>query len=453
MTRTAARMQSLWLGVIVGVLLLAPAPASAVTMTLDGGKPAPPDNSGVIEDGEWSIPEGGGTVTRTDKDGNYTATYMFPLPTTIAAGGQTVTISAKATAAKNSFGFDTRHNASMTVSGDIVAPGGSVNVQALADSSGEASKTTTAEITLTPRAGKATVEVSIQDGPIYTYNYTAKEEDPCAARSRRASAAQSCPAPGAPAVAKVIRISGEVTAEKEDGSSRALKAGDTVGAGVELKTGIDSEVTLQFADGAVMTISEMSWVFISDLLNEGSRQTIRVSVKLGELDATVNPQKAFQSDFKVTVPYATAGVRGTKFSVFYDPVAKVSLLSVREGIVAWDPVAPGLATVTVTAGQEIEGTPTSVSAPAAIGQAGARGGVNRLKARDLVLSRLGRAKKRCKLRAARSRSALGIKPARKGWLVSVKVTGKAKGKSIWRVRGRKVEPKNKVARKIARGCR
>ena len=255
--------------------------------------------------------------------------------------------------------------------------------------------------------------------------------------------------------AKVTRVSGDrdVRVKRKDGSFRALKAGDTVGPGVELYTGIDSEITLEFPDGSVMTIKEMSQVLISDLISEGSRQMIRVAIKLGELDASVNPRKAFQADFKVVVPTATAGVRGTKFSVFYDPANKLSLLSVREGTVAWDPVKAGQAEVTVTAGQEIQATPKRVSAPAAIGMAGARGGTNMSDARDLVLARVDKKKKSCKLKPARSPSAVAVDPVRRGWLVAVKIAaGKVEGKSTWTVRSGKARPKNRLARKINRGC-
>jgi hypothetical protein len=46
-----------------------------------------------------------------------------------------------------------------------------------------------------------------------------------------------------------------------------------------------------------------------------------------------------------------------------------------------------------------------------------------------------------------------VKPAAGGWLVSVRVTGKLKGWSTWRVTGTKVKPVNKLALKLAAGCR
>ena len=126
--------------------------------------------------------------------------------------------------------------------------------------------------------------------------------------------------------ARVVAVNGDVNAKTGDGALAPVAQGSEVARGSELHTGIDSEAKLQFADGSVMVVREMSQVLIADLLGEGSRQTIAISVKLGELDAQVNPQKTFQSDFKVTTPTATASVRGTQIRrLSYHPARGTSL--------------------------------------------------------------------------------------------------------------------------------
>lgn len=255
------------------------------------------------------------------------------------------------------------------------------------------------------------------------------------------------------AVAKAGRVSGEVRYRTGNGQWRPLGAGASLGANQEIATGVDASVTLTFPDGTRMEIDEMSQVALVVLSTEGSRQTVRVSVELGRLDATVNPQKAFQSDFKVDVTTGRASVRGTKFSIFHDAVAKATLLSVTQGVVGWDPVAPGLADVSLTVGQEIEATAAAVTAPAGIGSAGSIAGINRLRARDLVLARLDKAKRGCRLTTPRSASAVSTTASADAWKVAVKVSGRAKGRSTLVVKGGKVTATNKVARKITRRCR
>lgn len=261
------------------------------------------------------------------------------------------------------------------------------------------------------------------------------------------------PAKPGPAVGRIAKISGEVSYRIAGGQWRRLRAGESVAANQEIATGLDATITLTFADGTSMTIDEMSQVLMADIATEGSRQTIRISVVLGKLDATINPQKTFQSDFKVTVPIGGGAARGTRFSVFYDAVARAALVSVREGIVGWDPIASGLAAVDVTAGQEIEATATGLSAPAPIGTAGAIGGVNRFKARDLVLARLDRARRGCRLKLPRSATAVSTRAAGAAWRVRVNVSGRVRGGSTWAVSNGKVAATNKVARKINRRCR
>ena len=148
-----------------------------------------------------------------------------------------------------------------------------------------------------------------------------------------------------------------------------------------------------------------------------------------------------------------ASVRGTAFSVFYDPGTKASLVTVSEGTVAVMPTRAGGSEVLVPAGRELEVTPSATSALAPIGKAGARGGVNRFRARALVLDKLDAAGRRCRITVARSTAGLRVATARRGWRVAVKVGGRARGTSTWTITGGKARPRNKIAKRIARRCR
>ena len=56
-----------------------------------------------------------------------------------------------------------------------------------------------------------------------------------------------------------------------------------------------------------------------------------ILLKMGEIAAQVNTSEATKSDFRIKNPTGTTSVRGTKFSVSYDPGSRTSLVSVTEG--------------------------------------------------------------------------------------------------------------------------
>jgi hypothetical protein len=167
--------------------------------------------------------------------------------------------------------------------------------------------------------------------------------------------------------AAVASFTGDVTFSVGDGPPQPLTADTKLPRGAVIQTGVDAEVRLKFADGTVMRLDEMTSVHIADLLSKRSRQAVTVQLALGRVSATVNPKKAFITDFKVTTPSGAAGVRGTVFSVFYDPDAKVTVVATEEGEVSVDPVGAGLATTIVGAGQELVVEPTTMSEVQAAG--------------------------------------------------------------------------------------
>jgi len=253
--------------------------------------------------------------------------------------------------------------------------------------------------------------------------------------------------------AKITAIEGEVAIRFNEGEWRPLKVGDKVGEDAELFTGVDSRLVVTFTDGTTFELRQLSQLLVDTILRRENRKDVAIRLRVGELNANVKKEKVVDTNFEVQSPTATTSVRGTRFSVFYDPVGRATLVSVKEGTVNVDAVAPALATASVNAGQEVEVTAKAITPLAAIGKAGARGGVNRAKALTLVAAALAKAKKGCELKTPRSPAAFGLKTAPAGWLVSVRVSGKARGKSTWNVKGGRAGPKNAVAKRIARRCR
>jgi hypothetical protein len=141
------------------------------------------------------------------------------------------------------------------------------------------------------------------------------------------------------------------------------------------------------------------------------------------------------------------------FSVFVDPLSKATVVSTREGVVSVDPTKPGLPTVEVPAGKEVEVTATAISALAPLGKADAHGGIDRMIAQQLVLKAIAKSVGPCGL-VTPPTNAFSVKPSGAGWLVSVKaIAGKATGWSTWQAAGSAAKPLNAAAKKIAADCR
>jgi hypothetical protein len=213
--------------------------------------------------------------------------------------------------------------------------------------------------------------------------------------------------------------------------------------GHELATDPDGQVTLAFADNSTVVLRHSTQIRIASFFTEGGVVRTELLLKNGELAATVNKSETTKSDFRIKPPAPVASVRGTKFSVFYDAVARAALYSVTEGEVK-------VGKLLLHAGQAVEAVKGKLGKPAPLGKAGARGGVNRADAAERVLKRIG--KSSCDVSAPRSKP-VGTAPTRGGWKVTVKLTGAVKGKSKWTVKGRKVKAVNKQARRVAKNCR
>jgi hypothetical protein len=223
--------------------------------------------------------------------------------------------------------------------------------------------------------------------------------------------------------------------------------------GDEISCDPDGSVTLAFADNSTVVVQNTTQLKIASFFAEGGVVRTQILLKMGEIAAKVNKSEATKSDFRIKEPTGVASVRGTVFSVFYDPGSNTSITSVTRGVVTVDPAKPGLVTAEVPAGKEVEVTGRAITPLAPIGKAGARGGVGLVKARALVLGVIARENGPCALTMPRT-GAFSVNPSGNGWLVSIKATGgKAKGWSKWTVTAGKVRPANLTARTIAAGCR
>lgn len=149
--------------------------------------------------------------------------------------------------------------------------------------------------------------------------------------------------------AKVIRNGCEVEAEK----GMQLKTDDQVATGYK---------TFMYIDllGHTVLIPPVTGVSIKTFFL-GDVEQIETEIIAGSL--SVKTIKEFRpSRFRVTNPTLTASVRGTDFTVSYDPDQKISTVQVAEGIVDVTPSNTALAPVTLEANQQVTVSQTQVGA-------------------------------------------------------------------------------------------
>jgi hypothetical protein len=229
-----------------------------------------------------------------------------------------------------------------------------------------------------------------------------------------------------------------------------LKPGDAI------STDPDGTITMGFADGSTATLGDLTYLTVCSLLSEGGVFRVELELKWGQIREEVQRSHEGEipkSDFRIKSPTAVASVRGTIFTVFYDPGSGTTTTTVTRGVVEVDPSKPGLATQDVPAGKSVDVTRSSVSPVAAIGKVDLSGGIDRQTALRLVTKAVGSGTKPCGLKFSRS-GGFSVKPAPSGWVVSVKtVASTAKGVSTWLAAGAKATPANALAKRIATRCR
>ena len=116
---------------------------------------------------------------------------------------------------------------------------------------------------------------------------------------------------------KVLAISEGVEIRREGGGWEDATASMRLEDGDEISTGPDSTITLQFPDGTIMQVSELTEVRVGFLLSEGNAVRAALQLKIGKVAAKVNPKKTSFTDFTIKSPIATASVRGTTFGAIY----------------------------------------------------------------------------------------------------------------------------------------
>ncbi len=111
---------------------------------------------------------------------------------------------------------------------------------------------------------------------------------------------------------KVQGVVGEVTFQKQDKSNwQPVRVGVKLKESDKLRTGVESQATLLFENGSVVTISENSIIALEKLDSKGEDSQTRLGVKTGKVLFNVRKLASGRSSFEFQAKSATAAIRGT----------------------------------------------------------------------------------------------------------------------------------------------
>lgn len=124
------------------------------------------------------------------------------------------------------------------------------------------------------------------------------------------------------AVARVVHLQGEVRLQRPGvaDAQALLASGAELRAGDRLETGRQGSISLRFADGSRLLLSPGSRMTIDELLVHGRSAipSTRLRLEQGNVENSVQPDKANPPRYEIRSPHLNLGVRGTEFRVQAD---------------------------------------------------------------------------------------------------------------------------------------
>ncbi|MDY7573400.1 FecR domain-containing protein [Actimicrobium sp. CCI2.3] len=157
--------------------------------------------------------------------------------------------------------------------------------------------------------------------------------------------------PDEPGEARVIMVSGKVTAMGTDKQSVKLKVGSQLTEGMQIETASNSFLTLGLSDASRVSLPSNTRIRLSVLRMARYTRSPRTEITIlgGKVESQISPLAPSMGRFEIRTPLAMAGVRGTYFRVglLADGTTATELLS---GAVEVSRRTPGPG-VTLQAGQ------------------------------------------------------------------------------------------------------
>ena len=133
----------------------------------------------------------------------------------------------------------------------------------------------------------------------------------------------------------LTQVSGNVTVKNKSGQALAsVKNGSKVQEGDRVQTSANSQTTVRFFDGSQLAISQNSNIQMTRIRKlPGQDKVLRFKLLVGKMMATVQKLASSKSSFEVEAGGVVCGVRGTQYSVQYDPTTGKVNVQVLDGTV------------------------------------------------------------------------------------------------------------------------
>jgi hypothetical protein len=161
-----------------------------------------------------------------------------------------------------------------------------------------------------------------------------------------------------------ISVEGQVTVQDAKGMTRSAKKDSEVYEGETVVVAADSRALLRFFDGSTVELRPHTRLAIASLKHPADKQKeIRFALISGWVLAKVQKLATASSLFEIEAGGVVCGVRGTQFSVAYEPTGGKVDLKVMEGTVY---AKSGGRTHLLNAGEEMEfnhGDPSANTGP------------------------------------------------------------------------------------------
>jgi hypothetical protein len=120
-----------------------------------------------------------------------------------------------------------------------------------------------------------------------------------------------------PASAEIIAISGLASLNKSNSQVEVAKIGDKLTVGNVLSTQANSQLSIQLADGSVVTMEPNATLVLDTLsmYHGGGMVDTKLRLQQGRVEVKANPKHVNGNSMQIITPSAVAAVRGTQFRV------------------------------------------------------------------------------------------------------------------------------------------
>lgn len=137
-----------------------------------------------------------------------------------------------------------------------------------------------------------------------------------------------------PAPVRVIQEQGEAEVTSAvTGMTLPVKQGLRLFAGDTIRTGPDTSVLLEFADGSQFLLLSNSYLTLDTISAYGDTGMVDTQLRLrrGRIDSQIAPSKGPATRFEIQTPAATTAVRGTDYRISMQPERALSRTEVLAG--------------------------------------------------------------------------------------------------------------------------